>query len=398
MLVLVLVAGLDAAAKSKKKAKEIDSDLVVTGDAIIDGSLAVNGDLDVAGNSSTLGTRTDTYGLGNFYLNSGVDGVRWRLNRDAGWLWEKDVAGSTSPVMRLDEANRLFLYDGGQSRVVLDPAGRSISLGDVSLIRSEPGVLQTNASLTAANLSGINTGDQTRADLNLGRNDTVKFGRVKVSGAVANERVFVADDLETDGKDFVILADGTHQWRQGNDHTANLYRSAQGTLQTDGVFVVGSGENSTSPATGALMVAGGVGVAGDLHVGGSVVTTSLQSPTLNMAARSVGDPEPNGIRFLDDTESDWAGIMAIASLGAFDESALVFSTRTTGGDLVEQIRITGSGKIGVGTTDPEYGLDVAGELRITGPGDSVIQGPLLLIPQGDLPMGEFTEGPDPNEL
>uniref|UniRef100_UPI00404AF6F5 hypothetical protein n=2 Tax=Cephaloticoccus sp. TaxID=1985742 RepID=UPI00404AF6F5 len=209
MLVVAFLAGFDAVAKSKKKPKEIEGDLIVTGDTAIDGGLAVTGDLDVSGGSLTQGSRSDTYGLGTFYMDSGVDGVRWRLNREAGWLWEMEVSGSVSPLMRLGEANRLTLYVNGLAGVVLDPSAPSLSLGDLTLFRGSDGSLRTTAAFYASNISGINTGDQTREDLNLGKSDTVKFGKVKVGGGDAHDRVFVADDLETDGKDFVILADGS---------------------------------------------------------------------------------------------------------------------------------------------------------------------------------------------
>ena len=57
MLVVAFLAGFDAVAKSKKKPKEIEGDLIVTGDTAIDGGLAVTGDLDVSGGSLTQGSR-----------------------------------------------------------------------------------------------------------------------------------------------------------------------------------------------------------------------------------------------------------------------------------------------------------------------------------------------------
>lgn len=398
LVVLVLVAGPEILAKPKDKSKVIKDDLVVTGDATIDGTMAITGDLDVAGSSSTLGSRADTYGLGTFYMDSGVDGVRWRLNREAGWVWEMEISGSVNPAMRLDESSRLVLYANGVPGAVIDPAGQSLSLGDVSLFRTGGGVLKTNATLRAANLSGINTGDQTRADLNLGKRDTVKFGRVKVGGAEASERVFVADDNETDGKDFVILADGTHQWREGNDQNANLYRIAPGTLRTDGAFVIGGAMAGDASTTDALSVAGGAGVAGDLNVGGEITATGLRSTALTLSAGGeTGEMFPT-IRFGSDPTTQLAGVTAMATDDAPDEGVLTLSTRPAAGDLTEQLRITGDGQVGIGTADPEYRLDVAGEMRVAGTGHSIFKGPVLLTPQGDLSMGEFTAGPNPNDL
>lgn len=398
LLVFALVAGSELLAKPKDKPKVINDDLVVTGDATIDGTMAVTGDLDVAGSSSTLGARADTYGLGTFYMDSGVDGVRWRLNREAGWVWEMEFSGSVSPVMRLDESSRLVLYANGLPGAVIDPAGQSLSLGDVSLFRNSNGVLQTNATLRAANLSGINTGDQTRADLNLGQRDTVKFGRVKVGGADADERVFVADDRETDGKDFVILADGTHQWREGNDQNANLYRMAPGMLRTDGAFVIGGATSTDSSATDALTVSGGAGIEGNLNVGGTITAVSLRSTVLNLSPAGDAVEMLPAIHFGTGPTDQLAGVTAVPSEATPGAGALALSTRAAAGELTEQVRITGDGQVGIGTADPAYRLDVAGEMRVAGAGQSVFKGPVLLTPQGDLSMGEFTAGPDPNEL
>lgn len=398
LFMLVLVVGSDLTAKPKDKAKVINDDLVVAGDAAIDGHMSVTGDLDVAGSSATLGTRADTFGLGTFYLDSGLDGVRWRLNREAGWVWEVEFAGSVHPVMRLDESNRLVLYANGLPGVVLDPLGPSLALGDLSFIRSSDGVLQTNAALLAANLSGINTGDQSRADLNLGPMDAVKFGRVNVGGADPGETVFVADDNETDDRAFVILADGTHQWREGNDATVNLHRSAPGTLQTDGAFVIGSPADSGSTTTGALTVAGGAGIAGNLHVGGDLTASSVQSTALTLSDGGTETGVLPALRFGADALSPLAGVAAVPAEIASGEGALALSTRSAAGELNEQLRLTGEGHVGIGTAEPAYRLDVAGEVRVSGTGPSVFKGPVLLAPQGDLPMGEFTAGLNPHDL
>jgi len=398
LFMLVLVVGSDLTAKPKDKAKVIKDDLIVTGDAAIDGHMSVTGDLDVAGSSSTLGTRADTFGLGTFYLDGGLDGVRWRLNRAAGWVWEVELAGSVDSMMRLDESNRLVLYANGLPGVVLDPLGPSLALGDLSFIRSSDGVLQTNAALLAANLSGINTGDQSRADLNLGPLDAVKFGRVNVGGADPGETVFVADDNEADDRAFVILADGTLQWREGNDAAANLHRIAPGTLQTDGAIVIGSLADSDSTSTGALTVAGGAGVAGNLHVGGDLTASSLQSTVLTLPEGGTETGILPALRFGAEAFNPLAGVAAVPTDAVPGAGALAFSTRSGAGELNEQLRLTGDGRIGIGTAEPAYRLDVAGEVRVSGPGPSVFMGAVLLAPQGDLPMGEFTAGLNPHDL
>ena len=47
-------------------------------------------------------------------------------------------------------------------------------------------------------------------------------------------------------------------------------------------------------------------------------------------------------------------------------SALAFSTRNSGGSLTEKVRISDVGNVGIGTIAPNYKLDVAGDVNVTG--------------------------------
>ncbi|MCF7689610.1 MAG: hypothetical protein K9M98_12615 [Cephaloticoccus sp.] len=344
-----------------------------------------------------MGTQADTYGLGTFYLDSGMDGVRWRLNREAGWLWEMEVAGSINPAMHLDATNKLVLYASGVAGVTMDPASPSLSLGDSVLYRSPNGNLKTDRRLLAANLSGNNTGDQSRADLNLARTDNVTFGRVKAGAALPTDLAFVADDLGSDERDFAIFADGKQKWGTGaDDRDTNLYRSAAGILKTDGALVVGSESESVSPETGALTVVGGVGVLGTLNVAGDISAPGISTGAL-LLANSTGAAEPVvDIRFANAEGFSLASLAGIPDTETSDQGDLSLATREGGGELSEKVRITGNGNVGIGTSSPDFKLDVAGELRVAGTTPSVMKGPLLLVPQGDLPMGEFTAGPNPS--
>ncbi len=384
---------------AKDKPRTIDDGLIVTGDATIGGNLTSAGELDVAGNLFTLGSQPDTFGLGTFYLDSGIDGVRWRLNREAGWLWEIEVAGAVNPAMRLDAANKLVLFNNGVSGVSLDPVRPSISLGESVLHRTKNGAIKTDSRILAANLSGNNTGDQNRASFNLAPTDKVTFGRVKIGAAQAGDLAFITDDIGTAGRDFAIKADGTLKWATGAaDRVTNLYRSSEGTLKTDGALIVGSEIESETAETGALAVAGGLGVAGNLNVGGNVSALSLKSESLRLANPTDGTDSSADIRFTDASGAEVAGITAIIVADVNEQGDLVFTTRGSNSELSEKVRILGNGSVGIGTASPNFKLDVAGELRVAGMDNSVMKGPVLLVPQGDLPMGEFNAGPDPTNL
>lgn len=189
VLLLLIMAGPRALAADET----VSGNLTVTGDATVGGILAVTGDIDAEGDDFTLGSQSSSYGLGTFYQTSGSDGVRWRMRRDAGWLWEVDDSGVT-PSMRLDSANKLILYSSSVAGVTLDPAAKSIALGDASLYRDSNGDLKTDDGLvavgtvTGSNLSGTNTGDQTRASLGIDTTDDVTFAKVTATGQFVSSK------------------------------------------------------------------------------------------------------------------------------------------------------------------------------------------------------------------
>jgi hypothetical protein len=57
-----------------------------------------------------------------------------------------------------------------------------------------------------------------------------------------------------------------------------------------------------------------------------------------------------------------AGIMTNATNGS-EAGVLTFSTRTSGGALTEQLRIDGSGNVGIGVIEPQNALEVAGTIN-----------------------------------
>lgn len=66
--------------------------------------------------------------------------------------------------------------------------------------------------------------------------------------------------------------------------------------------------------------------------------------------------------------------------------------------LTQRMVINSGGNVGIGTATPSSKLDVAGELRVTGAGNTIFKGVVLVTKQGDLEMGDFTAGANPNNL
>ena len=69
---------------------------------------------------------------------------------------------------------------------------------------------------------------------------------------------------------------------------------------------------------------------------------------------------------------------------------LVFGTLSS-----ERMRIDFTGNVGIGTTAPVAKLEVAGTLRVSGKAPATFTGAVLLAPQGDISMGDFTTGTQP---
>jgi len=117
------------------------------------------------------------------------------------------------------------------------------------------------------------------------------------------------------------------------------------TGQTVGTLVVNSGEDSTSANTGALQVVGGVGISGNIYVGGQILTSagvgiggnlsvSSTTPSTSETTGALVIPTPGGLGIGGNI---WAG-------GTIVANSRVPSTSTTTGALI----IPGTGGLGIG--------------------------------------------------
>ena len=100
-------------------------------------------------------------------------------------------------------------------------------------------------------------------------------------------------------------------------------------------------------------------------------TTSVTAPAPNAtsvriyAAPSLtAQPQSAAIQFFG-TGSAFPGQAYIDS-GAHDNAAVIFRTAVTGGSITEQMRITSTGNIGIGKSNPQTKLDVAGDVQVSG--------------------------------
>ena len=102
---------------------------------------------------------------------------------------------------------------------------------------------------------------------------TIKFKRSSVSGKIP---------LPTDlayGEMALNYADGVIYYKNTLSNVVSL-SSAGITNPYNGAFVLTNLTQSTSTNTGALVVAGGVGIGGNLNVGGAIYQRGVAVPTL----------------------------------------------------------------------------------------------------------------------
>jgi hypothetical protein len=110
----------------------------------------------------------------------------------------------------------------------------------------------------------------------------------------------------------------------------------------------------------------------DLTVNGSIFFTTGSPRDIAMLNNTGGvriysaptltnSPASAAIQFFG-TGSAFTGQAYIDS-GAHDNAAVIFRTAGTGGTIAERMRITATGKVGIGTNNPASSLDVAGAIN-----------------------------------
>ena len=170
---------------------------------------------------------------------------------------------------------------------------------------------------------------------------------------------------------------------------------SQSVIITGSLTVSGSGTfNNIGPAnfTGSVFVSGSsaftgsIAVSGSLNVGTNATPAKLTSYLFGGATASLGDNIVLGVG------TDGAGVGAYTQIGigynnnnagnyyptiigsviensaGQNAEAIIFATRTTPTGTVrptEKVRITSSGSVGIGISNPTYTLDVSGSIRST---------------------------------
>jgi hypothetical protein len=166
---------------------------------------------------------------------------------------------------------------------------------------------------------------------------------------------------------------------------SNYLSLAGGTITGD--LVSTSATASTSPTTGAIRGAS-MGITGNASIGGNVICSKIgageTNPATKMHGRADGDSLQivafiqnrnsganagcaiafsNSLNPLEDSRYSFIG--AVTSGAEQNGNHLVFATNPFGTYAIERMRITASGRIGVGTSSPNEAFHVNGNI-ITG--------------------------------
>lgn len=173
----------------------------------------------------------------------------------------------------------------------------------------------------------------------------------------------------------------------GTNQNITFSPSGTGKLVVNGPVLINDATASTSPTTGALVVTGGVGASGDLNVTGAI-TGGATGLALNAGGTNQHltlTPSGTGLNRLQGAGTQIAGTTLLGT-----------TTDSANGRLQLAAHTTAAGGIGFGTDTVLY-RNAAGALKTDGKlavgGNARFDGAVRIAPQGDLSMGEFTSEP-----
>jgi len=195
-----------------------------------------------------------------------------------------------------------------------------------------------------------------------------------------------------------------------------------GSLLKGSVTVSGASVFNAGVTTGALFVTGGTLIKGDLGVTGAslfvgnvtmgsnviVGGPAFKIPTGDIAARP-GAPEAGYVRYNSETQqfegygpgSAWGSLGGVIDIAQTTKILASETPSTTDGNLYfitvnsERMRINSAGNIGIGTSAPNYKLDVVGTLRASigiTTGSICVTGATLLQSNVTATGGSYTFG------
>jgi hypothetical protein len=234
-------------------------------------------------------------------------------------------------------------------------------------------VLTTGSALTfdgtnlGVGVSTVNTFYQRTLQLNGADNASLKLTNSNTSGTAA-------------GDGFEVLLSGTEAYlnnRENGPIIFNTNAAEQMRLTSTGLGIGTSSPNASLQVSGNAFVGvtttGGIGVQTGLTVVGGANVSANNPGILTLGShlntRVIGDQIGTINFFSNDASGGASGVQAsirgITETSIGDAAGLHFYTGTSSA-LLERMRITSAGNVGIGTSSPTNRLSVSGSANITG--------------------------------
>ena len=303
----------------------IGLDLDVGGAVDIGGDLAVNGG-NITSNAATFNILATTATTVNFATSASTLNVGW-INGTTTVRNQLVVSTNTNATSTTTGALRVaggagiggvvhasgmritsFTTNSNSADAIpLDVQGSWIRIGDggtdfspangIGIKLHNSGVIHYSLALTGTNFVISNTGVNGNELLPATRTDLVTVGNtgnmdVAGGGTFGGDIAVNGGDLTTNQSTFNLLNSGVTTLNVGGAGTAITIGSTVGFTNIRNLTTITNATNATSVNSGALQVVGGVGIQGNLHVGGTIVgnvnvTGSITTAT-NLALGTAG--------------------------------------------------------------------------------------------------------------
>jgi len=314
----------------------------------VSGSLSVSGNFVIGGSTVTTGQSTfDTVNIvstvpstsgttGALTVNGGA-GIRGNIYTDGNIVINSTVQSTSGTT------GALTVNGGAGIR------GNIYTDGNIVINSTVPSTSATTGAITVAGGAGI------RGNLNIGGNivinSTVQSTSATTGALTVNGGAGIRGNLNIGGNisvngDFII-GGSTVTTGQSTFDTVNIVSTVP----------------STSATTGALRVSSGVGIGGNVNVGGFSTFALDSTMNGNLLLSTVNNP----LWFVSRNASVINSLASANDVGIFygvanpGTTGLVISPRGVGGGIKMDIR----GNVGIGTSTPVNTLDVEGNIRVS---------------------------------